>query len=82
MAGVFGGKTTAYLIYVVFLSAKFVINFAQLRHVRDVHLLPASKGVLNDIKFFQIGLNLFEKVACPQKRYSLRIISLNFFYVI
>ena len=68
----FGGKTTAYLIYVIFLSVKFVINFAQLRHVRDVHLLPASKGVLNDIKIFQIGLNLFEKVVCPQKRYRLR----------
>ena len=53
MAGVFGGKTTAYLIYVVSLSAKFVTNFAQLRHVRDVHLMPASRGVLNDIKKFQ-----------------------------
>ena len=35
---------------VTFLSVKFVINFAQLRHVRDVHLMPASRGVLNDIK--------------------------------
>ena len=77
----FGGKTTAYLIYVIFLSVKFVINFAQLRHVRDVHLLPASKGVFNDIKFFQIGLNLFEKVACPQKRYRLRNIFLKKIYV-
>ena len=73
----FGGKTASFLIYVIFLSVKFVINFAQLRHVRDVHLLPASKGVFNDIKFFQIGLNLFEKVACPQKRYRLRNIFLK-----
>ena len=78
----FGGKTTAYLIYVVSLSAKFVINFAQLRHVRDVHLFPASKGVFNDIKFFQIGLNLFEKVACPQKRYRLRNKFLKKIYVV
>ena len=78
----FGGKTTAYLIYVIFLSVKFVVNFAQLRHVRYVHLLPASKGVLNDTKIFQIGLNLFEKVACPQIRYRLRNIFLKKIYVV
>ena len=38
---------------VAFLSAKFVINSAQFRHVRDVHLMPASRGVLNDIKKFE-----------------------------
>ena len=26
---------------------------------------------------FQTGINLFEKVTCPQKRYRLRNISLN-----
>ena len=35
------------------LSVKFVINFSQLKHVSDVNLMPASRGVLNDIKFLR-----------------------------
>ena len=38
---------------VTFLSVKFVVNSGQLRHVRDVHLMTASRGALNDITFLR-----------------------------
>ena len=36
----------------IILSVKFVINFSQLKHVSDVNLMPASRGVLNDTVSF------------------------------